>query len=83
VTSLVRRSLKEEAPEWLASHYQFQIRTFWIGRLYLVFAALTSFIVIGFAVGVFWNMWLIIRSVKGMKVLDKGVAPENVTGLLF
>lgn len=27
---------KSDAPEWLSSHYQFQIRTFWIGLLYLV-----------------------------------------------
>ena len=26
---------KDNAPEWLKSHYQFQIRTFWIGALYI------------------------------------------------
>ena len=26
---------KDDAPEWLQTHYQFQIRTFWIGALFI------------------------------------------------
>lgn len=35
---------KDDNPEWLQSHYQFLIRTFWIGFLYLVIGALLSVI---------------------------------------
>ncbi len=30
---------KSDAPAWLQSHYQYQIRTFWIGLLYIVVGA--------------------------------------------
>lgn len=26
---------KDDAPDWVKTHYQFQIRTFWIGALYI------------------------------------------------
>ena len=26
---------KDDAPEWVQTHYQFQIRTFWIGALFI------------------------------------------------
>lgn len=74
---------KDEAPEWLKSHYQFQIRTFWIGALYLLAGVLLTFIVIGFLVILFWVVWLIIRCVKGMKSLDLQQAPPNPTGWMF
>ena len=31
-----------EAPDWLQSHYRFQIRTFWIGLLYVVLSGCCS-----------------------------------------
>lgn len=69
-----------EAPEWLKSHYTFQIRTFWIGLLYLFIGVLTSFIVIGYLVLLFWMVWLIIRCVKGLMYLDKNQAvPQPAT----
>lgn len=74
---------QSDAPEWLKSHYQFQIRTFWIGALYLVIGIILSFVVIGYLVLLFWLIWLIIRCVKGMSVLDKKEAHPNPTGWMF
>ncbi|VAW75331.1 Probable transmembrane protein [hydrothermal vent metagenome] len=74
---------KAEAPEWLKSHYQFQIRTFWIGGLYLFIGGILSLILIGWLVLLFWVVWLIVRSVKGMKSLDKKEAHPNPTGWMF
>ncbi|MET4163077.1 putative membrane protein [Marinobacterium sp. MBR-111] len=74
---------KSDAPEWLQRHYQFQIRTFWIGFLYLVIGSILSLVIIGWFVILFWVVWLIIRCVKGMKALDMKQAPANVTGWLF
>ena len=34
----------------LESHYDFQIRTFWIGLLYLVVGTMLMFVLIGFLV---------------------------------
>ncbi|MBU2976877.1 hypothetical protein [Alteromonas sp. C1M14] len=74
---------KSEAPEWLASHYKFQIRTFWIGFLYLFVGSLLSIIIIGWFVILFWVVWLIIRCVKGMKALENQQAPENPDSWMF
>lgn len=60
-----------DAPDWLRSHYQFQIRTFWIGLLYVVLGMLLSAALVGFLVLLFWVIWLILRCVKGMQQLER------------
>jgi len=72
-----------EAPEWLQSHYQYQIRTFWIGALYILIGAILTPVVIGYLVLLFWVVWLIFRCVKGMKSLDQKEAHPNPTGWMF
>jgi uncharacterized membrane protein len=75
---------KDEAPDWLKTHYQFQIRTFWISMLYgfigflLIFAFFIGILVIAFV-----YIWLIVRCVKGMKALDQRAAVANPTGWGF
>ncbi|MDX5406781.1 MAG: hypothetical protein LPK11_07040 [Chromatiaceae bacterium] len=60
---------KDDGPDWLQSHYRFQIRTFWMGFVYLLIGSVLSVILIGWFVILFWVVWLIIRSVKGLKQL--------------
>ena len=74
---------KSDAPEWLQSHYQFQIRTFWIGALYIFLGAILAMFLIGYLVLLFWIVWLIVRCIKGMQALDKGLAHPNPTGWMF
>ena len=74
---------RSEAPEWLQTHYQFLIRTFWIGGLYLFIGVLLSLVLIGYFVILFWVIWLIVRCVKGMKTLDQKEAHPNPTGWMF
>ncbi len=74
---------KADAPEWLQSHYRFQIRTFWISLLYLFVGALLSIILIGYLVIIFTVVWIVIRCVKGMKYLDTQQAHPNPTGWMF
>ncbi len=74
---------REGAPDWLKTHYQFQIRTFWIGVLYIAIGVLLSYFVIGYLVFLFWAIWLIIRCVKGMKLLAQKEPHPNPTGWLF
>jgi uncharacterized membrane protein len=66
-----------DAPEWVRAHYRFQIRTFWIGLLYSVIGVVTVVLV----VGVFWLMfvlvWWIVRCVKGMQAISRGVPYER------
>jgi uncharacterized membrane protein len=74
---------KDDAPDWLKSHYQFQIRTFWIGALYLFIGVLLSQFIIGLFIILFWLLWLIVRCAKGMKYLDRAEAYPDPTGWLF
>src|SRR5262245_64466792 len=62
---------KDGAPDWLQSHYRFQIRTFWIGFLYCVIGGMLSIVLVGFLVLLFWVIWLIVRVVKGFKFLEQ------------
>ena len=73
----------DDAPDWLKSHYRFQIRTFWIGALYLFIALILIFVLIGYFVLLFWTVWLIVRCVKGIKYLDQNQAHPNPTGWMF
>jgi uncharacterized membrane protein len=74
---------KDDAPDWLKTHYQFQIRTFWIGALYIIIGSLLSVVLIGWLVLLFWVVWLIIRSVKGLKLLDQKQPHPTPTTWLF
>jgi len=72
-----------DAEDWLKSHYQFQIRTFWIGALYLVIGSMLTIVLIGYLIILFWIVWLIIRCIKGMKSLDQRQPHPNPTGWMF
>lgn len=74
---------RSDAPDWLKSHYQYQIRTFWIGGLYLLIGVILTFVIIGYLVILFWVVWLIVRCIKGMKALDRKEAHPNPTGWMF
>lgn len=65
---------KDEAPEWLRTHYELQIRTFWIGLLYLLIAGVLCLILVGFVLLFALAIWWIARAVKGLKYLDRGAA---------
>jgi uncharacterized membrane protein len=66
-----------DAPDALKTHYRFQIRTFWIGLLYGIVGAILSIVGIGFLLLAFVAVWLIIRCVKGLKILDRNEAYPN------
>ena len=68
---------RADAPEWIKTHYRFQIRTFWIGVLYAFLSLLTAIIIVGLFFAVFTFVWWIVRCVKGLKLLAQGAAYEN------
>lgn len=74
---------RDDSPEWMASHYQFQIRTFWIGALFMFVGGLLSLVVIGYFILLFWVVWLVVRCIKGMKYLDQQEAHPNPKGWMF
>ena len=52
------------------THFQFQIRTFWIGLLYVVVGAITAVVVVGLLILLWWFIWTLIRCVKGLLALN-------------
>ncbi|WP_246480573.1 DUF4870 family protein [Motiliproteus sediminis] len=63
---------KSDADPVAATHYRFQIRTFWIGLLMLFIGGLTSLILVGYLIILFWVVWVCVRCAKGLKALGKG-----------
>jgi uncharacterized membrane protein len=74
---------RDEAPQWLKSHYQFLIRTFWIGLLFSVIGAILMIVLIGWIVIIFTLIWLIIRCAKGLQLLDKKQPHPDPTTWMF
>ncbi len=62
---------RKDAPEWLASHYEFQIRTFWLGLLFAAISGLLTAIGIGFVLLVATGLWVVVRSIIGLSNLLK------------
>ena len=62
---------KDEAQGWLRSHYDDQIRLFWMGLVYIILAGILVIVFIGIPLLVLIAIWFIIRSVKGLKYLDQ------------
>ncbi len=61
---------------WAASHYRWQIRTFWFALLWLLLAVLLIVTVVGAPIGLglllVLTLWLIYRIVRGwLRLLDK------------
>jgi uncharacterized membrane protein len=62
---------KDDGPDWLQSHYRYQIRTFWISILYGFITFLLCLVLIGLLLIPVVLVWLIVRCVKGLKYLDQ------------
>ncbi|HEV2364082.1 MAG TPA: DUF4870 domain-containing protein [Caulobacteraceae bacterium] len=62
---------RTDAPDWLKSHYTLQIRTFWIGLLYIVVAAILCVLLIGFILVPLVVVWYIVRLALGIDRLMK------------
>ena len=74
---------RSDAPEWLSSHYRFQIRTFWIFLLYVIVGIALLFIVVGVVVLVLAVIWWIVRCAKGLKYLSREEAYPDPDGWFF
>jgi uncharacterized membrane protein len=67
----------------LASHYRFQIRTFWIGVLYLVIGTILTMVLIGIAVLFWWFIWSLVRNITGVLALNESKPIANPASWLF
>jgi uncharacterized membrane protein len=55
----------------LASHYRFQIRTFWIGVLYIIIGCILLVVLVGFVVFAWLFIWSLVRNIKGLLLLNE------------
>jgi uncharacterized membrane protein len=62
---------KDDAPEWLRTHYELQIRTFWFGLVVGAIGVALSWILIGVPILLALAVWWIIRCVKGLKYVGQ------------
>ncbi len=60
------QSAKQNPPPWLATHYTYQMRTFWIGLGANLVAWALSFLGVGLLLFPLIAVWLVARSVKGL-----------------
>ena len=67
----------------LRSHYRFQIRTFWIGLLYLAIGVPLCLVLIGIPILAWWFIWSLIRTVKGILLLNEHKLIANPRSWLF
>ena len=73
VIGVIIASLQDQKTDPISqTHFQFQIRTFWIGLLYFFGGILTVHIGIGAIILLWWVVWTLIRCVKGVLALNAG-----------
>ena len=73
----------DDADPVLQSHYQFQIRTFWIGFLYITIGFALSIVLIGIPILIWWFVWSLIRVVKGIIAVNEHRPIANPRSWLF
>ena len=74
---------EDDAPEWLHTHYQLQIRTFWIGLLYFLISVVLMYVFIGFITLLLTYIWVVVRCAKGLKYQGRREAYPNPAGWFF
>ena len=68
---------RDKTSGWLRTHYDWAIRTFWIGMLYSVIAALLVVVLIGIPLLIAVAVLIIVRVVIGWQKLSKGEPITN------
>jgi uncharacterized membrane protein len=74
---------QDKVGDVLGSHYQFQIRTFWISFLFGLIVFVSMFLLIGFLLAPVLLIWFIVRCVVGLKYLYENKPIPNPKSWLF
>jgi uncharacterized membrane protein len=74
IAAVILNYIKKEDVQgtWLASHFRWQIRTFWFGLLWGVIGGITILAGVGFFILGITTVWFIYRIVKGWLRLSEG-----------
>lgn len=68
---------RDEAPDWLKTHYANQINIFWKALVYVIVSTVLCIILIGFLLLLLTLIWYIVRIAKGLQALSKGEPVPN------
>lgn len=84
IAAIIAWLRRDKAPAWLASHYEFQLRTviYAIALLVVAFICLLTVILIPVAVLIYilWTLWVIIRVIIGLiRLIDGRPNPDPAT----
>lgn len=72
---------KKDAPDWIAAHYQYQIRTFWIFLAANLIGGMTAAFLIGLFILVANFIWMVVRCAAGLREIGRGEAKSDPEGL--
>ncbi len=71
VAVVIASNNKGFAPDALRTHFDYAIRTFWLGLIGYIICGLLLFIFIGVLGFIALTVWAVLRSVKGMSLLQE------------
>ena len=74
---------RNDSGGWVNDHYRFQIRTFWIGLLYMGISGAATVIVIGWVLFLATLVWWIVRCVKGLQCVSRSEPCPNIETWLW
>lgn len=67
----------------IKSHYTFQVRTFWIGLIYLFIGILLLHLGVGVLILLWGFVWSLVRNVKGLLALNRNEPIANPESWMF
>jgi uncharacterized membrane protein len=80
---IIAHSKVNHADEMMRSHYQYQIRTFWIGLLYNLIGVPLCLVLVGFPIMLWWFIWSLIRIIKGFTLIADNKPIDHPQSWLF
>jgi len=74
IAAVILNYVKKEDVQgtWLASHFHWQIRTFWYGLLWGILGVITFVVVVGYFILIANAIWIVYRIIKGWLRLSEG-----------
>lgn len=77
------RLRQEHLGTWLESHCNWQIQTFWIGSVAMLFGVITSMLFIGYLFMLVAGLWFLYRIIKGwLKLSENQTVEPRAYGLV-
>lgn len=74
IAAVILNYVKKEDVQgtWLASHFRWQIRTFWFGLLWSIIGFISLIIIVGYFILIANAIWIVYRIIKGWLRLSEG-----------